>query len=63
MKGSFASEFGPERAADNARRIGLRYAQVEKGRVSRVLARAIVDLSAGKLVEFSETEAQPDTRR
>jgi hypothetical protein len=63
MKGSFASEFGPERAADNARRIGLRYAQVEKGRVSRVLAHAIVDLSAGKIVEFSETEAQPDTRR
>jgi len=63
MKGSFASEFGPERAADNARRIGLRYAQVEKGRVSRVLAHAIVDLSAGKIVEFSETEAQPDNRR
>lgn len=63
MKGSFASEFGPERAADNARRIGLRYAQAEKGRVSRVLAHAIVDLSAGKIVEFSEVEAQPDTRR
>jgi hypothetical protein len=32
MKGAFVSEFGPDRAADNARRIGLRYAVVDKGR-------------------------------
>ncbi len=63
MKGGFVSEFGPERSPDNARCIGLRYAQVEKGRVSRVLAHAIVDLSAGKLAEFQESSAEPDTGR
>jgi hypothetical protein len=63
MKGSFVSEFGPEHAADNARRVGLRYANVEKGRVSRVLAHAVVDLSVGKIVEFAETNAQPDAGR
>jgi len=58
MKGSFVSEFGPTRTADNPRRIGLRYARVNKGRVSRVLAHAIVDLSARKLVHFEETPAE-----
>jgi hypothetical protein len=62
MKGSFVSEFGPERAPDNARRIGLRYAAVEKGRPGRVLARAVVDLSAQKLVDFEEIPADPSRR-
>ncbi len=58
MKGSFVSEFGPERAIDNARRIGLRYARVDKGRAGRVLAQAIVDLSARKVVHFDEMPAK-----
>jgi hypothetical protein len=63
-KGSFVSEFAPERAADNARRIGLRYAVVEKGRASGVVARGVVDLSARKLVEFAETSvAEPNLGR
>jgi hypothetical protein len=57
MKGSFVSEFGPERTADNSRRIGLRYARVDKVRVSGVLAHAVVDLSVRKLVHFEETPA------
>jgi|SRR5215831_7088020 len=62
LKGSFVSEFGPERAGDNSRRIGLRYAQVLKGRLSRVLARAVVDLSNRKLIDFEETSAE-DAKR
>jgi len=62
-KGSFASEFSPDRASDNARRIGLRYAVVEKGRASRVLARGVVDLSARRLAEFEETSAEPGAGR
>jgi hypothetical protein len=62
-KGSFASEFSPDRARDNARRIGLRYAVAEKGRPSRVLARGVVDLSARRLVEFEETSAEPGAGR
>jgi len=62
MKGSFVSEFGPERASDNARRIGLRYAIVDKGRAGRVLAHAIVDLSARQLVHFDETPAEKKSR-
>src|SRR6266436_6794848 len=57
LKGSFVSEFGPERTGDHSRRIGLRYAQVLKGRLSSVLARAVVDLSDRKLVDFEETTA------
>lgn len=63
MKGSFVSEFGPERASNNARRIGLRYAVVEKGRAGRVLAHAIVDFSANKLVHFDETRLETEPRR
>lgn len=63
MKGSFVSEFGPDRAADNARRIGIRYALIEKGRVSRVLAHSIVDLSVRRLVEFEEASAEPGLGR
>ena len=62
-KGSFASEFGPERAPDNAWRIGLRYAVVDKGRVSGGAVHAIVDLSAGRLVHFDETLAEPGSGR
>ncbi len=62
LKGSFVSEFGPERTGDNSRRIGLRYARVLKGRLSSVLARAVVDLSGRKLVDFEETPAE-DARR
>jgi hypothetical protein len=62
-KGSFTSEFGPERATDNARRIGLRYAVVDKGRISGALAHAIVDLSMRRLVYFDETLAEPESRR
>jgi hypothetical protein len=54
MKRSFVSEFGPERTPDNARRIGLRYAVVEKGGAARVLGHAIVDMSTGKLAQFEE---------
>jgi hypothetical protein len=63
MKGSFVSEFGPDRASDNARRIGLRYAVVDKGRVGRVLAHATVDLSARTLVQFDETPAGKEPGR
>ncbi len=62
LKGSFVSEFGPERTGDHSRRIGLRYARVLKGRLSSVLARAVVDLSDRKLVDFEETPAE-DARR
>lgn len=58
MKGLFVSEFGPERASDDGRRIGLRYAVVYKRRAGRVLAHAIVDLSTRKLVHFDETPAE-----
>jgi hypothetical protein len=57
IKGSFVSEFGPERTGDNARRIGLRYGRADKGRAGRLLAHAIVDLSARKLVHFEEVPA------
>ena len=57
MKGSFVSEFGPDPASDNARRIGLRYAVVDRGRAGRVLAHATVDLSARTLVQFDQTPA------
>jgi hypothetical protein len=63
MKGSFVSEFGPERTGDNSRRIGLRYAQILKGRVSDVLVHAVVDLSARKLAHFEETSAEAGSRR
>ena len=63
MKGSFVSVFGPERTADNSRRIGLRYAQILKGRVSDVLVHAVVDLSARKLAHFEETSAEAGLRR
>jgi hypothetical protein len=63
MKGSFVSEFGPERAPNNARQIGLRYAVVAKGRVPRVLARTIIDLSARKLVQFERSLNEPGSRR
>jgi len=58
MRGSFVSEFGPERTVDNARRIGLRYGRVDKGRAGRLLAHAIVDLSTRKLVDFEEVPAK-----
>jgi hypothetical protein len=63
MKGAFVSEFGPDRAADNARRIGLRYAVVDKGRAGRVLAHATVDLAARTLVQFDETPAGKESER
>jgi hypothetical protein len=59
MKGSFVSEFGPPRAADNARRIGLRYARVDRHQITKVLAHAVVDLSARRLVVFEETPTEP----
>jgi hypothetical protein len=63
MRRSFVSAFGPERTSDNARRIGLRYAVVERNGVSRVMAHAIVDLSTSKLVQFDETPAESDSER
>ena len=63
IKGSFVSEFGPERATDNARRIGLRYTVVDKGRAGRVLTHAIVDLSARKLIHVDETPARTKQER
>jgi hypothetical protein len=62
LKGLFVSEFGPARTADHSRLIGLRYARVLKGRLSSVLARAVVDLSGRKLVDFEETPEE-DPRR
>ena len=62
-KGSFVSEFGPEHASDNARRIGLRYAVVEKRQIPRVLAHAIVDMSARKLVHLEESRAERRSER
>ena len=53
----FVSDFGPERASDNARRIGLRYAVLGKGRSAELLAHAVVDLSVRKLVSFDERAA------
>lgn len=55
--GAFVSEFGPERTSDNARRIGLRYAVVER-QIPRVLAHAIVDMSARKLVHVEESRGE-----
>src|ERR1700737_5016131 len=52
MQGGFVSEFGPDRAADNSRRVGLRYAVVKDGRPSAVLAHAVVDLSTRSLIGF-----------
>src|SRR5215207_7909851 len=46
-KGVFASDFGPDRASDNARRIGIRYAALARGRSAGLLAHVVVDLSAG----------------
>src|SRR5712692_9631687 len=63
LKGSFVSEFGPERTGDNSRQIGLRYAQILKGRVSDVLVHAVVDLSARKLIQFEEKSAEAGSRR
>jgi hypothetical protein len=63
MRRSFVSAFGPERTSDNARRIGLRYAVVERNGVSRVMAHAIVDLSTGTLVQFDETPTESDSER
>jgi hypothetical protein len=63
-KTSFVSEFGPERASDNARLIGLRYfVAAGKGRARPGLARAVVDLSARRLVEFQEMPAAPAPAR
>ncbi len=62
-KGLFVSDFGPERAADNARRVGLRYAVVDKGGKGRLLAHAVVDLSAGKLTDFDQTAGDTQPRR
>ena len=66
MKGLFVSEFGPERASDNARRIGLRYAVIGKrgsGRVLTHAAHALVDMSARKLVHFEEAPNEEEPRR
>ena len=63
MKRSFVSAFGPERTSDNARRIGLRYAVVEKNGRSRVLANAVVDLSTGTLARFDETPTESGSER
>jgi len=63
MKGMFVSEFGPERAADHARRIGLRYVAMQKGRPVRIVAHAIVDMSARRLVDFEETSVSQEPGR
>jgi hypothetical protein len=63
MRGSFVSEFAPERTIDNARRIGLRYGRVHKGQAGRLLAHAIVDLSARKLVHLGEVPAKAGSER
>lgn len=63
LKGSFVSAFGPDRAPDNARLIGLRYVVLGKGRAGPRLARAIVDLSARRLVDFEEMPAAPGRGR
>jgi hypothetical protein len=63
MKGVFVSDFGPERASDNARRIGLRYAVLGKARSSGLLAHAVVDLSARKLVRVDEASAATEPGR
>lgn len=62
-KGVFVSDFGPERASDNARRIGLRYAVLGKGRFAGLLAHAVVDLSARKLVRVDEVSAAAESGR
>jgi hypothetical protein len=63
MKRSFVSAFGPERTSDNARRLGLRYAVVERSGHSRVLAHAVVDLSTATLVQFDETPDESGAER
>jgi hypothetical protein len=63
MKGVFVSDFGPERASDNARRIGLRYAVLGKARSAGLLAHAVVDLSARKLVRVDEASAATEPGR
>jgi hypothetical protein len=63
LKGAFVSAFSAERAADNARRIGVRYAVAEKDGSVRILAHAIVDLSTDTLVQFYETNVGPEEGR
>jgi len=50
----FVSEFAPLSTTDYARRLGLRYAVLEKGRLTGAVAHAIVDLSARALIHFDE---------
>ena len=62
-KGVFVSDFGPERASDNARRIGLRYAVLGKDQSAELLAHVVVDLSAQRLVRIDEASAVTGSRR
>jgi hypothetical protein len=63
MKGVFVSDFGPERASDNARWIGLRYAVLGRARSAGLLAHAVVDLSARKLVRVDKAPAETQPGR
>uniref|UniRef100_Q01TI6 Uncharacterized protein n=1 Tax=Solibacter usitatus (strain Ellin6076) TaxID=234267 RepID=Q01TI6_SOLUE len=62
-KNVFVSEFAPPSTTDHARRLGLRYAVLEKGRLTGAVAHAIVDLSARELVHFDEIPGDSASRR
>ena len=61
-KNVFVSEFAPPSTTDYARRFGLRYAVLEKGRLTGAVAHAIVDLSADSLIRFDEIPGDSGSR-
>ena len=62
-KNVFVSEFAPPSTTEYARRLGLRYAVLEKDRLTGAVAHAIVDLSARALSHFDEIPSDPGSRR
>jgi hypothetical protein len=61
-KNVFVSEFAPPPTANRARRLGLRYAVLEKGHLIGAVAHAIVDLSTRELVHFDQIPGDPGSR-
>jgi hypothetical protein len=62
-KNVFVSEFAPPSTTDHARRLGLRYAVLEKGRLTGAVAHAIVDLSVREVIHFDEIPSDSGSRR
>ena len=62
-KNVFVSEFAPPPTTDYARRIGLRYAVLEKGRLTGAVAHTIVELSVRAVIHFDEIPGDSSSRR